>query len=96
MSPTPPSRKPPQNDHEPAFDPSEVEALGYEAAVERLEGIIESIESGEIGLEESIARYEEGAALLKRCRAILGQSEQRIEQLEARVLGPDPTTGEGG
>ncbi len=93
MSPTP---KTPPNADESAFDPKEVEGLGYEAAVERLEGIIEAIESGEIGLEASIAKYEEGAALLKRCRAILGQSEQRIEQLEARVLGPDPTTGEGG
>ena len=70
-----------------SFDAAEIEALGYEAAVERLESIIEAIESGEVGLEASIAKYEEGAALLKRCRAILGQSEQKIEAIEARVLG---------
>lgn len=80
----------------PGFDQAEIEALGYEAAVERLESIIEAIESGEVGLEESIAKYEEGAALLKRCRGILGQSEQKIEAIEARVLGEAERSGEGG
>ncbi|MEM1185955.1 MAG: exodeoxyribonuclease VII small subunit [Planctomycetota bacterium] len=84
---------PPAQSEPPAFDPSEITALGYDAAVERLEAIIEAIESGEIGLEASIVKYEEGAALLERCRSILGQSEQKIEMLEARVLrGP----GDGG
>jgi len=78
------------------FDAAEVAGLGYEAAVERLEGIIEAIESGEVGLEASIAKYEEGAALLARCRAILGQSEQKIEALEARVMGGDADAPAGG
>jgi exodeoxyribonuclease VII small subunit len=79
-----------------AFDAAEIDALGYEAAVERLELIIEAIESGEVGLEASIAKYEEGAALLKRCRTILGQSEQRIEHLEAQITGDvDADAGSG-
>lgn len=57
------------------------ESLSYEQAVERLEAIIERIESGEIGLEDSIAAYEEGTALVQRCRAILNRAEQRIERL---------------
>ncbi|MEL6328796.1 MAG: exodeoxyribonuclease VII small subunit [Planctomycetota bacterium] len=56
--------------------------LGFEAAFENLEAIVERIESGEIGLEASIAEYEKGVALVKRCRAILEKAEQKIETLE--------------
>lgn len=59
----------------------EAETLTFERAVERLEAIIGRIESGEIGLEQSIREYEHGVALLKRCRAILEQAEQRVEEL---------------
>ena len=60
--------------------------LTYEAAVEELESIIDQIESGEIGLEQSIRRYERGATLLRHCRAILDQAEQRISTLDAAHL----------
>ncbi len=66
-------------------DPS---SLAYEAAVEELEGIIERIEAGEIGLEESLAQYERGAALLRRCREILAQAEQRVTELTP-VVDPE-------
>ena len=58
----------------------------YEDAVEELEGIIAQIESGEIGLEQSIRRYERGAVLLKRCRSILNEAEQRVTRLDAEAL----------
>jgi len=60
--------------------------LSYEQAVERLEQLVERIESGEIGLEESIAAYERGARLIARCRAILDQAETRNEELSARQI----------
>lgn len=68
-------------------DPDDVASLTYEAAVEELESIIDQIESGDIGLEQSIRRYERGAALLKRCRSILSQAEQRVQTLHADALG---------
>jgi len=77
-------------------DPAE--ELTYEQAVEELETIIERIESGEIGLEDSIRQYERGAVLLKRCREILGRAEQRIERLDAESLadaGAGPDAGDG-
>lgn len=58
-------------------------SLSFEQAVERIEHIVQRIESGEAGLEESISQYERGVALLKRCREILEQAEQRIEELSA-------------
>lgn len=59
----------------------------YEQAIEQLEQLVEKIESGEIGLEESIKAYEQGVGLIASCRAILNQAEQRIEQLDAARQG---------
>jgi len=65
----------------------EADKLTFEQAVERLEGIIDQIEAGEIGLEESLKHYESGTALVKRCRAILDKTEQRIQELTADADG---------
>lgn len=58
--------------------------LSFEQAIDRLEATIDAIESGEVGLEDAISRYEQGQQLVKRCRAILDKAEQRIAE-----LGPD-------
>ena len=57
--------------------------LSYEQAIGELESIIERIEQGQIGLEESLQQYQRGAALLKRCRGILDTAEQQIKKLTA-------------
>jgi exodeoxyribonuclease VII small subunit len=69
-----------QNTH---FDQAEIDALSYEQAIERLESIIDRIESGEIGLEQSVAAYEEGIALKKHCEKIQDRAEQRVRELSA-------------
>ena len=58
-------------------------ALSFEQAITKLEDLIDAIESGEVGLEEAIVRYEEGQSLVKRCRAVLDKAEQRIAELGA-------------
>lgn len=63
--------------------------LTYEQSVEKLEEIVRRIESGEAGLEESIKLYEEGMALGRRCKEILAQAEQRVEQLSRDTAGLD-------
>jgi exodeoxyribonuclease VII small subunit len=62
------------------------EKLGFEDAIQQLEDLIDQIESGDIGLEESLKRYEQGSALIKRCRAILDGAQEKIAELTA---GPD-------
>lgn len=57
--------------------------MSYEDAQSELESIIEKIESGSIGLEESITAYERGVALAKHCRSI----HQRVEQKFADLTG---------
>lgn len=61
--------------------------LTFEESMNRLEEIVQAIESGEIGLEESLAKYEQGMELVKRCRGILDRAEKRIEILNQTPTG---------
>lgn len=61
----------------------------FEQAMAQLESIVERIESGEAGLEQSIAEYEKGVALVKRCREILGKAEQRVAELSGHLAELD-------
>lgn len=59
-----------------------VESLTFEQAMEELESIIERIEQGKIGLEDSLAQRKRGDALIKRCRAVLDAAEQELKQVK--------------
>lgn len=61
--------------------------LTFEDALDRLDDIVSAMESGEIGIEESISRYEEAMKLHQHCRAILDRAEQRIKQIQANAAG---------
>jgi exodeoxyribonuclease VII small subunit len=62
----------------PSPDAPKIDELTFEQALQELERIVHDLEEGAIGLEESLARYEQGVALLKRCYAQLRDAEQRI------------------
>ena len=53
--------------------------LSFEKAMERLEAIVEEMESGKMPLEELLVRYEEGMKLVKVCQERLTRAEQKIE-----------------
>jgi exodeoxyribonuclease VII small subunit len=53
----------------------------YEAKIEQLRQIIEKIEDGNTSLEESMKLYEQGAALVKQCEALLAEAEVKITLL---------------
>ena len=56
----------------------------FEASLDSLEQLVEKMEHGELSLEESLAAYERGVGLYRRCQAALEQAELRV-----RLLG-DP------
>jgi len=60
---------------------AEDKKLTFEQSVAQLEAIVQAIESGQIGLEESLAKYEQGMKLVSHCRGILDRAEKRIELL---------------
>ena len=74
----------------PAAGTKADEGPNFEQAMERLEAIVQELESGELTLDESLARYEEGTRLSKRLSRELDEAEQRIERLS--MEGDPPTT----
>jgi len=68
--------------------------LTFEQALENLEQIVAAIESGEIGLEESIAKYAEGIKLIKHCRGVLDAAEKKIQLLTAAEADTLTAAGE--
>lgn len=69
----------------------DLSSLTFEDAMGKLEAMIEQIESGEIGLEESLREYENGLRLFRHCRSILDRAEQRFEKL--RLADGDDAAG---
>ena len=57
----------------------------YETKTEQLRQIIEKIEDGKTGLDESMKLYEQGAVLVKQCETMLAEAEIRITTLSRDV-----------
>ena len=53
----------------------------FEQSLERLETLVNQMESGELSLEDMIKHFEEGTALVDRCSKRLNEVEQKIEKL---------------
>ena len=66
----------------------------FEQSVEQLERIIEQVESGQVSLEESLSRYEQGMKLVQHCRSILERAETRIKELTVDASGELTEAGE--
>ena len=61
--------------------------MKFEQAIEKLEDMIEQIESGEAGLEGSLKCYEQGTVLIKHCSGILDAAEKKISELTVDSTG---------
>ena len=53
----------------------------FEEILDRLEAIVNSLESEELDLERSIQAFEEGVALARECHRRLDDAEHRVEVL---------------
>ena len=58
-----------------------MEELKFEDALEKLEGIVNVLETGDLSLEESLEAFEEGIRLSKVCSKWLNEAELRVEKL---------------
>jgi exodeoxyribonuclease VII small subunit len=63
-----------------------VKDLSYEQSMAELESIVASLEANKLPLEESMALFERGQALTRRCMEILDAAELRIKQLSGDTL----------
>lgn len=66
---------------------TQLENLGFEAALAELETIVRDLESGKITLEESIATYERGMALKSHCEAKLRDAKMKIDKIVVKADG---------
>ena len=66
---------------------AKTDKLSFETALERLETVVEAMESGDIPLAELLAKFEEGNKLLKLCETRLKDAELKIEQLKKQKDG---------
>ena len=62
-------------------DQTPAEEVSFGDGLAELEGIVASLESGELDLEESLTRYERGVALLRQLQARLTDAQQRVTVL---------------
>ncbi len=58
------------------------EDVDFEGALSRLEDLVGELERGELSLEDSLRRFEEGVRLVRGCSERLKSAELRIRQLE--------------
>jgi exodeoxyribonuclease VII small subunit len=78
--------------------PDDAAELPFEARLARLEQIVTKLESGDVGLDESLKLYAEGAGLIKDCRQTLAEAEKKIAKLTedaAGKLATEPFEPEG-
>lgn len=59
----------------------------FEEAQTELERIVSEIENSQVGLEESLQKYERGAYLIQYCQNVLKKAEQQIELLSKSPEG---------
>jgi exodeoxyribonuclease VII small subunit len=76
----------------PANEPAETSTVAdFEASLDALEQLVGRMEAGGMSLEESLAAYERGVGLYRRCQAALEQAELRVRLLSDPL---DPATSE--
>jgi exodeoxyribonuclease VII small subunit len=60
---------------------ADIASLNFEQAIDELESIVKRLEEGKVPLEESLAIYERGEALKRRCEELLAQAEARVSKI---------------
>ena len=55
--------------------------INFEKALEELEGIVESLESGDLSLENSLKSFEKGIKLARQCQEQLSKAELQVQKL---------------
>ncbi|MEM6578609.1 MAG: exodeoxyribonuclease VII small subunit [Pseudomonadota bacterium] len=76
---------------------TDIEAMTFEEAMAALESLVLRLERGDVPLEESIALYEQGAKLKKRCETKLKEAEAKVAAItldsDGQPTGTTPVEG---
>ncbi|HKO88312.1 MAG TPA: exodeoxyribonuclease VII small subunit [Burkholderiales bacterium] len=69
-------------------DSSSPAPADFEAALKELEGLVASMETGDLSLEQSLAAHKRGLELARFCQDTLARAEQQVRVLEDGNLQP--------
>lgn len=70
-----------------------VDEMSFEEAMKELEAVVNQLDHGDVALDRSIALYERGAALKKRCEDELKRAEEKVAAITLDADGnPTGTT----
>lgn len=76
---------------------ADISKLSFETALDQLENIVNSLERGDVSLDESIKTYERGEALKKHCATLLQAAEDKVEKIrvgaDGTAKGSEPLDG---
>jgi len=64
-----------------------LQKLSFEEALEKLEKLVQDLESGDLSLEESVKSFENGIELSKLCKKKLESAEQRVKKIVEKEGG---------
>lgn len=70
-------------------------AFVFESAMKRIEEIVTALEKGDVALDKSLALFQEGAELIKKCSFALDTAEQKVSMLVKGEDGPQETAFDG-
>ncbi len=65
----------------------------FEQGLKKLESLVETLENGELGLEELVKKYEEGTQLIEHCQTHLKLAELKVLELKKRDGKSEATLG---
>ncbi len=90
-------QKPTENDAAPESGSTEGEPspARFDEALGELENLVETLEQGDLSLDESLAHFERGVGLARECRASLQSAEQKVQILLDRDADDAAQTGDG-
>ncbi len=68
--------------------------INFEKSIEKLEGIVKSLEDTTISLDESLKLYESGIEIIASCNKALEEAKQRIQIISSQNTPEKETDGE--
>ncbi|MBT2969473.1 MAG: exodeoxyribonuclease VII small subunit [gamma proteobacterium symbiont of Ctena orbiculata] len=69
--------------------PRKQKTPSFEEAMKELEALVESLEQGDLSLEESLKSFERGVALTRICQTSLQDAEQKVRMLNGNTQASD-------
>lgn len=73
---------------------STLEGVSFEQGLQRLEELVEQVESGVMPLDQSLQAYEQGARLVAHLRKLLSGAEEKLRTLQEGIAPSDDVAGE--